>query len=108
MQEVRMIFLQMSSSRPIALGFIDGEHTYEQVKKDFWNIYKLLVEGGYIFLHDTYPLNEDYLTPTTCGDVYKFRQELEVRSHEVGGCRSIYPSSWSYGCWINDGSQTSY
>jgi len=65
---------------PIALGFVDGDHTYEQAKKDFENIFDLLVEGGYIFLHDTYPLNDEYLTPTTCGDVYKFRQELEMRS----------------------------
>lgn len=65
----------------IALGFIDGDHTYEQVKKDFENLFDLLVEGGYIFLHDTYPPNEDYLPENRCGDVYRFRQELEDRSN---------------------------
>lgn len=66
---------------PIALGFIDGEHTYEQAKRDFMNIWDLLVEGGYIFLHDTYPIDEDYLPDNRCGDVYKFRQELEDRRY---------------------------
>jgi len=64
----------------IALGFIDGDHTYEQVKRDFENIFNILVEDGYIFLHDTYPPTEEYLPPTSCGDVYRFRQELEDRA----------------------------
>ena len=38
---------------PIALAFIDGDHTYEQAKKDFWNTFDKVVEDGYIFLHDT-------------------------------------------------------
>ncbi|MHA1886663.1 MAG: class I SAM-dependent methyltransferase, partial [Promethearchaeota archaeon] len=70
-------FFKEVSFSPIALGFIDGDHTREQVERDFKNIYNLLVDGGYIFLHDTYPPTSDMLTPTTCGNVYKFRQDLE-------------------------------
>jgi hypothetical protein len=61
----------------IALAFIDGDHTYEQVKKDFDNIFKFVVRGGYIFLHDTFPPNESWTVPEKCGTVYKLRQELE-------------------------------
>lgn len=64
----------------IALAFIDGDHIYEQVKKDFWNAYNLVVDNGYIFLHDTYPPNDEYLNPWRCGTVYKLRQELEERN----------------------------
>jgi len=32
--------------------FIDGIHTYEQVKKDIENYYPKIKEGGYIFGHD--------------------------------------------------------
>ena len=81
---------------PIALGFIDGDHTYEQAMKDFKNIYNLLVDGGYIFLHDTYPPNEEMTTPTTCGDVYRFRRELE-ESANYSGEKSIEVFTFPHG-----------
>lgn len=62
---------------PLAFSFIDGEHTYEQVKKDFWNTANLTVPNGYIMLHDTYPPSEQYVPTNACGDVYRFRQEIE-------------------------------
>ena len=65
---------------PIALGFIDGDHIYEQVKKDFDNLLPLMTDNGFIFLHDTYPPDEDYINEWKCGTVYKLRQELEHRN----------------------------
>jgi len=62
---------------PIALGFIDGDHIYEQVKKDFYNLLLLVVDNGYIILHDTYPPSEDYVDENRCGTVYRLRQEIE-------------------------------
>ncbi|KKM83580.1 hypothetical protein LCGC14_1307990 [marine sediment metagenome] len=62
---------------PIALGFIDGDHTYEQVKKDFDNLFPFIVDDGYIFLHDTYPKDEEWLGPSACGTVFMLRKELE-------------------------------
>lgn len=61
----------------IGFAFIDGEHHYEFVKRDFENIYKLLVPNGVICLHDTYPYNEDLVLGDYCADSYKMRQELE-------------------------------
>lgn len=61
----------------IGLAFIDGEHHYEYVKRDFENIFKLLSPDGYIFIHDTYPGNEDLVLGDYCADSYKIRQELE-------------------------------
>jgi len=32
-----------------------------------------------IFLHDTMPPSEEFITETACDDVYRLRQELEKR-----------------------------
>ena len=62
---------------PIGLAFIDGEHHYEYVKRDFENIFERLVPDGYIFLHDCYPHSENLVLNDYCADSYKMRQELE-------------------------------
>jgi hypothetical protein len=61
----------------IALGFIDGDHSYEQVRKDFFNLLPYVNTNGYIFLHDTYPIDEEWIDLNHCGTVYKLRQEIE-------------------------------
>jgi len=61
----------------LALAFIDGDHEYEQVRKDYWNTEKYIVKGGYIFLHDTMPPDDSWKVPEKCGTVYKLREELE-------------------------------
>jgi len=63
---------------PIALIFIDGDHLYEQVKKDFDNALKLLQPDGYIFLHDTLPPDSSWTNEGSCGTVYKLREEIEA------------------------------
>lgn len=65
---------------PIGFAFIDGEHHYEYVKRDFENIFKLLVPNGVICLHDTYPYSEELVLGDYCADSYKMRQELEKDS----------------------------
>lgn len=61
----------------IALAYLDGDHHYEQAKKDFWNLVPYVVDDGVIFLHDTYPAKENQISEHRCGSVYKLRQELE-------------------------------
>lgn len=61
----------------IALAFIDGDHNYEFVKRDFWNLVPLMKDDGVIFLHDTYPPEDSYVSENKCGTVYKLRQEIE-------------------------------
>lgn len=63
---------------PIAFAFIDGDHSYLQVKEDFWNVWKFLQEDGVVVLHDTAPPDETWINENQCGDVYKLRQELQV------------------------------
>lgn len=61
----------------LALSFVDGDHVYEQAKKDFDNFAERTVDNGYILLHDTYPPIEAYTAENKCGDVYRLRQDIE-------------------------------
>lgn len=62
---------------------IDGDHRYDTAKKEFDFFFDKLVPGGVIFLHDTMPPKEEFLTDTACSDVYKLRQELEGRPEKM-------------------------
>jgi cephalosporin hydroxylase len=63
----------------IDLLFIDGDHSYEGVKKDFEYFSQLVNRGGVIAIHD---INMDYFVRhgrrqlADSGDVYKFWKEL--------------------------------
>lgn len=39
------------------ISFIDGLHNYEQVVKDIINVWNVLRPGGFIIMHDCYPLD---------------------------------------------------
>jgi len=56
--------------------FIDADHSFESVKKDFVNSIRLLNEFGMIILHDTDPISEMYIDPGYCGDSYKMDKWL--------------------------------
>lgn len=78
-QESSDNFFKNTKITPLALSFIDGEHSFLQVRKDFESTFELTVPGGYVFLHDTFPKSEDYLESNACGDVYRLRKYLERR-----------------------------
>ena len=67
-----------ASMSPLALSFIDGDHTYETVRDDFWSTHSYLASGGHIFLHDTYPPDKSWTVDHKCGSVFKLRHELEA------------------------------
>lgn len=61
--------------------FIDGLHTYEQVRKDVINSIKFLTIGGYIFIHDLTPRNfmeenVPRLQAVWTGDIWRIALEL--------------------------------
>ena len=45
-------FLNYNSDEKFDCIFIDADHTYEGVSKDYYNTLKLIKSGGYIILHD--------------------------------------------------------
>jgi predicted O-methyltransferase YrrM len=55
----------------IDVGFIDADHHYESVKRDFDHAIKLLNRHGIIILHDTDPIDKASTDFSLCGDVYK-------------------------------------
>ena len=70
-------FQDASTNMKFALAFIDGDHLYQPVQRDFWNASTHLVPGGFIFLHDTYPPDKSWTVEHKCGTVFKLRQDLE-------------------------------
>jgi len=61
----------------VALAFIDGDHRYEQVKRDFENLIPYMVSHGIICLHDTFPPVEHNLMDNFCSNSYLLRQDLQ-------------------------------
>jgi len=51
--------------------FIDANHDFEEVKKDFNNSLKILNKYGIIIIHDTDPITEKLLDSKYCSDSYK-------------------------------------
>ncbi len=56
---------------PVDSIFIDADHNFESVKRDFSNSMKILKTNGIIFIHDTDPNAPDLLRPEMCGDSYR-------------------------------------
>lgn len=65
--------------------FVDADHEYGSVKKDFNNSLKVLNAGGTIFLHDTDPREQRLINKGYCGDSYKIIEYLE----ELDGVEAI-------------------
>jgi hypothetical protein len=60
-----------------SLVFLDGPHDYDSVLAEVSFFLKRLREYGVIFIHDTYPPDEDHLRSSACETAYKIRQRLE-------------------------------
>jgi hypothetical protein len=60
-----------------ALAFIDGDHQYDYVARDFYHTVQFLAPGGFIFLHDTYPPDITWTSDNKCGTVFELRIEIE-------------------------------
>ena len=69
-------FMNQFKDKP-SVVFIDGSHHYEVAKEEADFFLEVLVPGGVMFFHDTFPPTSEYLQFTHCGDVYKLRHELE-------------------------------
>uniref|UniRef100_A0A6H1ZFK7 Putative methyltransferase n=1 Tax=viral metagenome TaxID=1070528 RepID=A0A6H1ZFK7_9ZZZZ len=87
-------------NEPCAAVLIDGAHDYEIAKMEFDFFFGKLVEGGVIFIHDTYPPVAEGDDPAAllvsdgCGDVWKLRGELEQRRDEMEVFTWPYTAKW--------------
>lgn len=83
-------FYQMTSDRffeefhdKVDVVFIDGDHRWEQLKKDFENSLLLLNEGGTLLVHDTDPAEAERFAPTSCADSYKLVEYIHKNHLEL-------------------------
>ena len=65
-----------NNNKKFDLIFIDGLHTYDQVRKDIDNSLKVIKDNGIILLHDCFPRNYYYQAVPRCqinwnGDTWK-------------------------------------
>jgi len=73
---------EILKGRKVDFLFIDGDHSYEGVKKDFEMYSPLVRKGGIIAFHDIIP---DYYTRygiktgSWTGEVYKFWNEIKEK-----------------------------
>jgi len=87
--------------------FIDGLHTYEQVKQDFLNACDFLSDNGCIVLHDCLPTTSERAKSFNeggiwNGDCYRFIQDLEdvkIKFYIADfdqGCAVVYKSDMAF------------
>ena len=56
--------------------FIDADHKYESVYRDYNNVCDILAPGGLVLLHDLVPPDEEHLSPARCDDAFKMLLSL--------------------------------
>ena len=56
--------------------FIDANHNYDCVKRDFVRSLKILTSQGTIIMHDTDPVSLKYLDEGYCSNAYKIIHDL--------------------------------
>lgn len=58
-------------SDPVDFVFIDSNHHFDNVRRDFINSAMVLAREGVILLHDVDPVTKDLTHPERCGEAYK-------------------------------------
>ena len=69
-------FFRTYDGSPPHVIFVDGDHSYEQAKRDFENALELLRGAGIVFLHDTWPRDEQDATTEFSGTVWRLAEEI--------------------------------
>ncbi len=57
--------------------FVDGDHEYEQARRDAQNALAILAPEGVLFLHDTWPVFRAATERLLCGGVHRVVEELQ-------------------------------
>jgi predicted O-methyltransferase YrrM len=61
--------------------FIDGDHSKEQVYKDFFNVKDKVIDDGFVFFHDTYPHNEEMLSASLSNNCWEAILRIKNEFH---------------------------
>jgi hypothetical protein len=57
---------------------VDGDHGYDQARRDTLNALEILADGGLLFMHDTWPVFRAATDRMICGGVYRVIEELHA------------------------------
>lgn len=57
---------------------VDGDHDYEQARRDAHNALEILAAEGVLFMHDTWPVFRAATQRMVCGGVYRVVEELQA------------------------------
>ena len=71
------------NSETFDIIFIDANHYWLYVRRDFENSLKVLNEFGIIFLHDTDPIHSVMLSPGYCSDSYHITDYVYANHPEL-------------------------
>ena len=58
--------------------FVDGDHAYEQARRDARNALAIVAPEGVLFLHDTWPVFRAATERLLCGGVHRVVEELQA------------------------------
>ncbi|MDQ3936608.1 MAG: class I SAM-dependent methyltransferase [Actinomycetota bacterium] len=58
--------------------FVDGDHAYEQARRDTHNALEILTAEGVLFMHDTWPVFRAATERMVCGGVHRVVEELQA------------------------------
>ena len=97
--QVKQPVLSALEGRQVDFLFIDGDHAYEGVRRDYYDYSPLVGEGGVIAFHDIVPdFKTRYGTETRVysGGVPKFWDEIKSRHHGI----AIIDNADQDGCGI--------
>lgn len=76
-------FEQLDENEKFDIIFIDADHKFVSVRKDFENSLKHLNHLGIIFLHDSDPITKEYTLNNKCGDCYKIVDYIRKNHPEL-------------------------
>ncbi len=57
---------------------VDGDHAYEQARRDAHNALEILADEGVLFMHDTWPVFRAATERLICGGVHRVIEELHA------------------------------
>jgi hypothetical protein len=86
------------NSENFDLIYVDADHEYSQVIKDYNNSVDCISKNGIIFLHDLYPPDENHTNPELCYNSYKIlnyfvenNYDIIVNIEDYGACSVFNP-----------------
>ena len=66
-------------TEPVEMAFIDADHKAEVAFEDFEDLFPHLIDNGIIFLHDTFPCDQQWAEPDFSGDSWRVSDMIKSK-----------------------------